>query len=319
MALKIVFLDGFTINPGDLNWKTLEACGDLTVYDRTSPADVVRRIADAEVVIVNKTVLSEEHFSVLPKLRLICVAATGFDRVDVASARKHGITVCNCAGYSSRSVAQLVASFILEVADSVGEYARLNRDGAWNRSEDFCYTIRPRIELVGKRMAIVGFGHIGRAVADVMRPFGLKLFAVSSKGQEGLPEDVSKISLEEAFATCDIVSLNCPLTENNAKMVNAGLLDKAKPGLLLVNTARGGLVDEADVCEALVSHKLGAYLADVLAQEPPTASCPLLKAPRVYLTPHIGWATPDARMRILSILSENIRAFMAGTPQNVVN
>lgn len=317
--MKIVFLDGYTINPGDLDWHLLEALGDFTVYDRTSAADVTERIADAEVVIVNKTVLGEEHFAAAPGLKLVCVAATGYDRIDIEAARRHGVTVCNCAGYSSRSVAQMVASLILEVADSVGEYARLNREGAWVRSEDFCYTLRPRLELVGRRMAIVGFGNIGHTVANVMRPFGLHLFAVSSKSPDQLPDDVAKLSLEEAFATCDIVSLNCPLTPGNKGFVNADLLAKAKPGLILVNTARGGLIDEQAVCDALATRRLGAYAADVLTQEPPTASCPLLKAPRVYLTPHIGWDTPDARLRILHILVDNIKGFVAGHPLNVVS
>lgn len=317
--MKIVFLDGYTINPGDLDWHLLESLGDFTVYDRTSPADVMQRIAGAEVVIVNKTVLCEEHFAASPDLKLVCVAATGYDKVDVQAARRHGITVCNCAGYSSRSVAQMVASLILEVADSVGEYARLNREGAWARSEDFCYTLRPRLELVSRRMAIVGFGNIGHAVANVMRPFGLQLCAVSSKPADQLPADVSRVTIDEAFATCDIVSLNCPLTPTNRQFVNADLLAKAKPGLILVNTARGGLIDEEAVCEALTTQRLGAYAADVLTEEPPSASCKLLKAPRVYVTPHIAWDTPDARTRIMHILADNIKAYADGKPANVVN
>lgn len=317
--MKIVFLDAYTINPGDLDWNLLEACGDLTVYDRTAPEEVVSRAEGAEILIVNKTVLGEAHFSALPKLRLVCEAATGYDNVDTSAARRHGINVCNCAGYSSRSVAQMVASLILEVADGVGEYSRLNAEGHWQQSKDFCYTLRPRIELVGKRMAIVGFGNIGCTVADVMRPFGLQLFAVSSKQKNELPDDVMKISLEDAFATCDIVSLNCPLTSQNKEMVNASLLNGCNPHLILVNTARGGLINEYDVAIALRENRLQAYCTDVLTNEPPKEDCPLLSAPRAYITPHIAWDTPDARTRIMQILAENIRAFEAGKPHGVVN
>lgn len=314
----IVFLDGYTINPGDLTWQSLEALGHFTVYDRTAPEEVLQRASEAEILIVNKTRLQRQHFEALPALRLVCVAATGYDGVDVQAAADHGVTVCNCAGYSSRAVAQLVASLLLEVADAVGTYVQRNSEGMWCDSPDFCYTLTPRMELVGKRMAIVGFGNIGRAVANVMRPFGLQLFAVTSKHADQLPADVSPIGLEEAFATCDVVSLNCPLTASNRAFVNAALLAKANPRLILINTARGALVDEQAVADALHTDRMLAYCADVLTQEPPLPTCPLLSAPRAYITPHIGWATPEARSRILAILEANIRGFIAGTPQNVV-
>lgn len=317
--MHITFLDGYTINPGDLTWEPLEQLGTLTVYNRTAPEEVVARATGADVVIVNKTVLTADDFAALPQLRLVCVAATGYDRIDCKAARAHGVTVCNCAGYSSRSVAQMVASLILEVADSVGRYAAINGEGEWARQEDFCYTVKPRLELVGKRMAIVGFGNIGSTVADVMRPFGLELFAVSSKDASLLPSDVRKLTMEEAFASCDIVSLNCPLNADNKGFVNAQLLAQSNPHLILVNTARGGLVNEADVAEALKEGRLGAYCTDVLTQEPPQPDCPILGAPRAYVTPHIAWNTPESRCRIMAILVDNIRAFMAGTPKSVVN
>lgn len=317
--MKIVFLDSYTVNPGDLDWNLIQACGELMAYDRTAPNEVLSRAKDADILIVNKTSLREEHFAALPKLRLVCEAATGYDNIDTVAARRHGVAVCNCAGYSSRAVAQMVASLILEVADGVGEYARLNAAGEWQRSKDFCYTSRPRIELVGKRMAIVGFGNIGSTVAEVMRPFGLHIYAVSSKSNKELPEDVNKLPLEEAFATCDIVSLNCPLTSNNRRMVNDSLLAGCNPHLILVNTARGGLVDEQAVACALRENRLGAYCADVLTDEPPTADCPLLSAPRAYITPHIAWDTPEARTRIMQIVANNIRSFLAGMPRGVVN
>lgn len=316
---KIVFLDGYTVNPGDLGWKKIEALGTLMVYDRTAPEDVLTRAAEAEIIIVNKTRLTAETINALPALRLICVAATGFDVVDIKAARSRNIPVCNCAGYSTRAVAQMVMAHILEVTNSVGSYSQRCHEGGWSRSADFCMNEYPQIELVGRKAAIVGFGNIGRAVSDVMRPFGLQLHAVTSKPQEALPADVAKISLEEAFASCDFVSLNCPLTPDNRQFVNAALLAKANPRLTLVNTARGGLVDDRAVADALSEGRLFAYCADVMSQEPPSADNPLLSAPRCFLTPHVAWATADARARIINIIADNIEAYLAGTPKSVVN
>ncbi len=320
-SLHITFLDGQTINPGDLDWSPLRALGTFTVYDRTAPQEVLSRAEGADVLIVNKTSLDEAHFAALaPRLRLVCVAATGFDRIDTLAARRHGITVCNCAGYSTRSVAQLTASLILEACDHVGDYALCNRMGVWSGvAPDFCYTLRPRIELCGRRLAVIGFGHIGRAVAEVMQPFGLEIFAVTSKDAADLPLGIRKIDRDEAFCTCDIVSLNCPLTPDNRAFVNASLLTGAKPGLILVNTARGGLINEADVAQSLISGRLGAYCADVLTHEPPAPDCPLLHTPRTILTPHIGWETPEARQRILKLTADHISAFFDGHPESVVN
>lgn len=317
--MKITFLDGYTINPGDLDWSPLKKCGEFTVYDRTHPDEVLSRAADSDVLIVNKTALTEKHFEALPNLRLVCVAATGYDKVDVVSARQHGITVCNCAGYSSRSVAQMAVSLILEACDNVGEYTRLNHRGEWSVSKDFCYTLRPRIELLDKRVVIIGLGAIGHAVANVLRPFGVKLCAVSSKPQESLPEDIEKVTMKEAFSTADFISLNCPLTPENAGFIDAELLKLAKPNLVLVNTARGGLVNEQDLATALREKRVAAYCTDVLTQEPPQKDCPLLSAPNTYITPHIGWATPEARGRIVQIVADDIQAFMSGKPLNVVN
>ncbi len=317
--MKISFLDGYTINPGDLTWKTLEACGELTIYDRTAPADIIKNARDADVVIVNKVVLTDEHFAALPQLKLVCVAATGYDRIDTAAARKRGITVCNCAGYSSRSVAQIVTSLLLEVADSVGSYTLRNHEGDWCRSVDFCYTIKPRFELVDKRMAIVGFGNIGQSVATIMQALGLKVFAVTGRPQSDLPAGIEKIDLQKAFSTCDIVSLNCPLNASNKEFVNAELLAKSNPNLILINTARGGLINEDDVATALRTGQLRAYCTDALTQEPPHPNNPIINAPNTYITPHIGWNTPEARQRILAIIADNIRAYEAGTPKSVVN
>ena len=201
----------------------------------------------------------------------------------------------------------------------MGHYTHQNQQGEWSRCPDFCYTTKPRLELWGKRLAIVGFGHIGSALADVARALGMEIFAVSRKAQEDLPADVRKLTLEEAVATCEVVSLNCPLTERNRQMVNAALLAKARPDLILLNTARGALVNEADVATALHEGRLGAYCTDVLTQEPPSPDCPLLNAPRCFITPHIGWDTPEARQRILALLVSHIKAYYAGKPESVVN
>lgn len=317
--MTITFLDAYTVNPGDLTWDAFEGYGDFTTYDRTDEADIVERAKAADILIVNKARLTEAVFSQLPKLKLVCEAATGFDNIDVAAARRHGVTVCNAAGYSSRAVAQLVASLVLEAADSVGDYSIENARGAWSKAADFCYWKRPRIELAGKRFAVVGYGNIGQATAGIMRAFGMKICAVTSKTQSELPEDVEKVTLEEAFATCSVVSLNCPLNEANRRFVNAALLAKARPDLILVNTARGALVDENDVAQALRENRLGAYCTDVMSSEPPRPDNPLLTAPRCYITPHIGWATPEARERIIAIVKDNIESFLKGAPKNVVS
>ncbi len=317
--MKIAFLDGHTLQASDEMLSPLRALGDLTVYDRTQPDETLQRAAGAEVLIVNKTVLTRQIIEQLPELRLICVAGTGFDKVDALAAREHGVTVCNCAGYSTQAVAQMALSLLLEAVDHVGFYTQENLNGAWCRSKDFCYVSRPRFDLPGKRFAVVGFGSIGQALTNCVRPLGVRLFAVTSKSQDELPADVTKISRNEAFATCDIVSLNCPLNEENRAFVNAELLRTAHPGLILLNTARGGLIDEQAVADALRQGQLGAYCADVLAQEPPTDSCPILHAPNVYLTPHIGWKTPETVERIINLLAENIKGYLNGTPVSVVN
>lgn len=317
--MNIVFLDGHTLNPGDISWRAFEELGTFTVYDRTPPAETLSRAAGADILIVNKTPLRAGHFEALPRLKMVCVAATGYDVVDVAAARSRGVPVCNAAGYGSRAVAQMVAALLLEVTNQVGRYAQADREGFWSRSTDFCCWTDPLMELSDKRAAIVGFGHIGRRVADVLRGFGLRLCAVTSKRREALPADVEKITLEEAFSTCDIVSLNCPLTPENRGFVDRSLLERARPGLILINTARGRLVVEQDVADALREGRLRAYCCDVLSQEPPAADNPILSAPNAYVTPHIAWATAEARQRIIRILVDNIRAFLRGEPQNVVN
>lgn len=315
----IVFLDSHTLNPGDLSWRELEALGRFTEYARTAPEEVVERAEGADILIVNKTRLTESHFAALPRLRLVCVAAAGYDVVDTEAARRRGIPVCNTAGYANRAVAQMAVALLLEATNRVGAYAEANRHGFWSQSPDFCCWDAPLTELDGKRLAIVGFGGIGSTLAAMMRPFGMRLSAVSSKSAAELPPDVEKTTVEEAFATADVVSLHCPLTAANEKFVNERLLAGCRKGLILVNTARGRLVDDEAVASALDEGRLGAYATDVLSEEPPRADHPLLHAPRCYVTPHVAWATVEARSRIINLLHDNICAFMNGRPQNVVN
>lgn len=317
--MSIVFLDSHALNPGDLSWVPLEALGTLTAYPRTAPSEVVERAKEAEVIILNKVRLGEEEFAQLPKLRLILVAATGYDVIDCAAARRHGITVCNVPAYSTLAVAQHTLALILAVTNRVEHYTRLNHEGYWAQSIDFCLWNEPIIELTAKRIALVGFGSIGQKVAQLLLPLEAEVLAVTSKPQEALPEGVRKVNLEEAFAEADIVSLHCPLDAKNRGFVDAALLAKAKPGLMLINTARGGLINDADVAAALKAGTLGYYCCDVLSQEPPSADHPMLSAPRTFITPHVAWASIDARKRIVNIMAANLRAFMAGAPQNVVN
>lgn len=320
-SINITFLDALTLNPGDLSWDVLSRLGNFTTYDRTPRADIPARAAEADIIITNKTPLGEREFSALPRLRLVCVAATGFDVVDTVAARRHGVAVCNCPGYGTKAVAQMVVAHLLEVANRVGSYTRQNReDGFWAKSRDFCCWNEPLMELDGKRLAVIGFGNIGRAVTDLLRPFGMRLHAVTSRASGDLPSDVHKVSLEEAFATMDVISLCCPLTRENEAFVNADLLANSNSKLILINTARGRLIDESAVADALREGHLGAYCCDVLSTEPPAADNPILNAPRTFVTPHIAWATPDARTRILHIIANNITSYLTkGVPDNQVN
>ena len=330
--MNLVFLDSHALNPGDLSWEQIERLGTLTTYDRT-PADlVIERAKDADVILTNKVRLGEEQFAQLPKLRLVLEAATGYDNIDIAAARRHGVAVCNVPAYSTLAVAQHAMALLLEVCNQVGHYTTLIADqpttgcrqdtalgNFWAVSPDFCLWDNPVIELTGKRIAIVGWGNIGSKVAQLLLPLEAEVVAVTSKPQEALPAGVRKVTLEEAFATSFAVSLHCPLSDGNREFINADLLARARRGLILVNTARGGLINNNDVADALRSGQLGAYCTDVMSQEPPSADHPILHAPNVFITPHIAWATADARQRIIDIMTRNLAAFLAGTPINVVN
>lgn len=318
--MNIVFLDSYTLNPGDLIWDELNNFGTFVHYPDTPPELVIKRAQEADVIITNKVKLNNEHFQQLNKLKLILVAATGYDVIDTIAARQHDITVCNCAGYSSKAVAQMVFAQLLEVTNRVGHYARLNHDEKdWAKQSYFSYWNTSLTELSEKHIAIVGFGNIGKEVARIATAFYMKVSAVTSKSADVLPDYVSKITLEEAIQQCDVLSLCCPLTPDNREFVNAELLAKAHPRIIIINTARGGLIDEQAMAMALQEERIRAFCADVLSTEPPSPDNPLLGAKNAFITPHIAWATREARQRIVGILLNNLQSFLNGNPQNVVN
>ena len=317
-SIHIVILDGYALNPGDLSYDCLRQFGELTVYDRTAPEELISRAIDADALLTNKVVLGDKEFAQLPRLRYIGVQATGYNVVDVEAARRHGITVTNIPAYSTASVAQMVMAHLLNITQRVGYYSEQNRTGRWATNPDFCYWDTPLIELADKQMGIIGFGRTGSAVAHLARAFGMKVAAYTSKPQEELPEGIIKMSLEELFRTSDVVSLHCPLTPTTHHLVNAERLALMKPTAILINTARGPIIDEQALADALNSESIYAAGIDVLTEEPPRQGSPLLSARNCFVTPHIAWATLEARTRLLKICEENLRAFVEGSPQNVV-
>ena len=314
--MKIVILDGYTAQPGDLSWQALEELGTLTVYDRTQPHETVARAADADIVLTNKVVISREVMDQLPKLRYIGVLATGYNVVDIQAASERGITVTNVPAYSTESVAQMVFAHLLTVTNRTEHYAIANREGRWSRNPDFCYWDFPHTELAGKTFGIVGLGNIGQRVAQIALAFGMKVKAMSSKPT--LPAGIEKVSWEELLATSDILSLHCPLTERTHHLINSDTLRQMKPTTILINTGRGPLVDDRAVALALSEGRLSAFCADVLTEEPPSTENPLLKQPNAFITPHIAWASKEARIRLIQVATDNVRAFLDGKPQNVV-
>ena len=316
--IKIVVLDGYAANPGDISWEPLQALGSLTVYDRTAPADVVARCADADAVLTNKVVIDRRVISQLPRLRYVGVLATGYNVVDVDAARERGIIVTNIPAYSTDSVAQLTFAHILNVTNRVDHYARQNRQGRWSSNPDFVYWDTPLIELSGKTLGIVGLGSIGMKVALIARLFGMDVFAMTSKNSSDLPQGIQKTTFEGLLAVSDVLSLHCPLTPATRHLIDGRALAMMKPGAILINTGRGPLVDEQAVADALQRGQLLGYGADVMSQEPPAADNPLLSCSNAFLTPHIAWATAEARQRLMLITVDNLQAFIDGKPRNVV-
>ena len=310
---KIIVLDGAVENPGDLSWEPLAALGNLTVYDYTAPQDVIARIGDAPIILTNKTVISAEIMAACPNLRYIGVLATGYNVVDIAEAKKRGIVVTNVPAYSTPTVAQFTMALLLEIALHVGHHSRVVHEGKWTACRDFAFWDYPLTELVGKTFGIVGYGSIGKATAQLAQAFGMKVLAYSRHGAEEFHTE-----LDELYAQSDIVSLHCPLTAENAGMINRDTIAKMKDGVILINTARGGLINEADLREALLSGKVYAAASDVVSTEPIKADNPLLGLDNMIITPHIAWAALEARQRLMNVATDNVRQYLAGKIQNNV-
>ena len=316
--MKIVILDGYTANPGDLSWDELKELGDLTVYDRTRPEETIARCKGADIVLTNKVVMSREVMEALPTLRYIGVLATGYNVVDTEMAKERGIVVTNVPAYSTESVAQMVFSHLLTVTNRTEHYAQQNRDGRWTRSQDFCYWDEPLTELAGKTMGVIGLGNIGSRVAQIAQAFGMKVKAMTGKRQEDLPKGVEKVTLQELLSTSDVVSLHCPLTEKTHHLIGEEIIKWMRSTTILINTGRGPLVDDEAVAKALKEGRMKAYCADVMTIEPPKADNPLIALENAYITPHIAWASTEARMRLVQVAIDNVRAFVEGKPKNVV-
>ncbi len=320
--MKIVILDGYTENPGDLSWEGFQALGELTVYDRTPFKDgndeIIRRAKGAEIVIVNKTPLSAETLSALaPQLRYIGVLATGYNIVDTAAAAAQGVPVCNIPTYGTTAVAQYTMALLLELCHHVGEHSRSVKNGGWSRCPDFCYWNTPLIELAGKTFGIIGYGRIGKATARLAAAFGMDVLAYDAYA--ACDENARMVSLNELYEKSDIISLHCPLLKETQGMINAESIAKMKNGVMLLNTSRGPLIAEDDLAEALQTGKVAAAAMDVLSDEPAREVCPLLALDNCLITPHIAWAPKESRQRLMNIAVENLRAFLTGNPQNVVN
>lgn len=314
--MRIVVLDGYTAQPGDLSWQALEELGEVTVYDRTSAQDTVARAAGADIVLTNKVVLNSEVITQLPQLKYIGVLATGYNVVDVNTAHQRGIIVTNVPAYSTESVAQMVFAHLLTVTNRTEYYATQNRQGRWTKNPDFCYWDFPHTELAGKTFGIVGLGNIGQRVAEIALAFGMKVKALTSKTT--LTDGIEKTTIEELLKTADVLSLHCPLTDGTRHLIRRDTLALMKPTAILINTGRGPLIDDQAVADALTKGKLAAFCADVLTEEPPKADNPLLGLPNAFITPHIAWASKEARIRLLQVATDNVRAFLNGTPQNRV-
>ena len=316
--MKIVVLDGYAANPDDLSWESLKEWGKLTVYDRTSAEDLIKRAQDADMVLTNKCRLKEEELRQLPRLKYIGELATGYNNIDIEYAHRHGIVVSNIPSYSTESVVQMTFAHIFNITNQVSHYASEVRAGRWSRNPDFCYWDTPLRELAGRTLGIVGLGHIGMRVAQVAHCMGMDVFALTSKEKDQLPVGVQKTTLEGLLGVSDILTLHCPLSSDTYHLINEERLAKMHEGSVLINTSRGALVDENAVADALASGHLLAYGADVMSKEPPRADNPLLSQARAYLTPHIAWATFEARQRLMKIAVENVKAFVEGHPQNVI-
>ncbi|MDI6617170.1 MAG: D-2-hydroxyacid dehydrogenase [Clostridiales bacterium] len=323
--MKIVVLDGYTLNPGDLSWKGLEKLGDLTVYDRTNVEkdgkDILfKRAGDAEIVFVNKTPLTRADLKKMPKLKYIGVLATGYNIVDVEAAKELGIVVTNIPTYGTTAVAQMTFALLLEMCHHVWMHSEAVKNGDWTNSEDFCFWNYPLIELAGKTMGIIGFGRIGQAVGRIAQAFGMKVIANDMHIRKELESDTLKYAnLDELFTNSDVISLHAPLFESTKGIINKNTISKMKDGVMIINTSRGPLIVDEDLAEALKSKKVAGAALDVMSKEPPKMDNPLLHAPNCIITPHIAWAPKESRIRLMNIAVDNLQKFLSGTPVNVVN
>ncbi len=321
MAMKkprLVILDAYATNPGDLSWGPVEALADCTVHDRTRPSDVPARIGDADAVMLNKAVLDAHAIAHAPRLQYVGILATGWNTIDLAAAKKRGLVVSNVPGYSTDSVAQHAFALLLELTNQVALHSADARAGGWPRNPDYCYRLSPQIELAGLTLGVVGFGQIGQAVARIGLAFGMRVLANRRDSTQPPPDGVEYASLDRLFAESDVVSLHCPLSPATAGLVDAQRLAQMKPSAFLINTSRGPLVVEPDLAAALRENRIAGAAVDVLSTEPPAADNPLLAAPRCLVTPHIAWTTAAARRRLIDIAAENLRAFLAGRPVHLV-
>lgn len=319
--MKIVVLDGYAGNPGDLSWEPMKQLGELTVYDRTpaAPALIIERIGDAELVFTNKTPLSRKIFDACPGLKFVGVLATGYNIIDIAAAKEHGVVVCNIPGYSTDAVAQMTLALLLEICHHVAHHSAQVQSGHWCGCDDFCFWDYPLIELAGKTMGIIGFGSIGKKVGALAKCLGMRVLAAGSRPTEEGRAIGEYVDLDTLFRESDVISLHCPLFPENRELICKESIAKMKDGVILLNTARGALIVEQDVADALNSGKIYAAGLDVAAVEPLPASSPLLGAKNCLMTPHIAWATKEARQRLMDIAVHNLEAFLDGKPENVVN
>ena len=315
--MKIVILDGYTLNQGDLSWEGIESLGDCTVYDRTKPNEIFERAKNADIIFTNKVVLNKSVISQLPVLKFIGVLATGYNVVDMQAANDAGITVTNIPAYSTASVAQMVFSHILNFVQNVSVHANSVTAGDWAKSVDFTYRKKPQTELAGKTLGIIGFGQIGQAVAKIGLAFGMNII-FNNRSRKSTGIQATQVELETLLAESDFISINCPLTNDNIGFINQSTISKMKPSAFLINTGRGPLINEHDLAEALNTGKIAGAGLDVLSTEPPAADNPLIKARNCFITPHIAWATLEARTRLMNIATENLKAFLNGNPVNVV-
>jgi len=316
--MKIVILDGYAINPGDLSWEPFSQFGEVTYYDRTiCEADTIQRIGDAQIVLLNKTPITEAVINACTNIQLICVLATGYNVVDCAAAAKRGIPVCNVPGYGTTAVAQFTFGLLLELCHKIGHHDQVVHDGKWSRCPDFCFWDTPQMELAGKTMGIIGYGSIGQAVGNIARAFGMKVIAYNRSKRQEFEKDY--VSLDTLLEQSDVISLHCPLFPETREIINASSIAKMRDGAILINTARGPLLDEVAVAEALKSGKLRGAAMDVVCSEPMDPASPLLTAPNCIITPHIAWAPLESRQRIFNIVLDNIRAFLNGNPIHTVN